>query len=111
MPFRRKMRRLSRSSVEKARDTVQENGRGGHRRVALPRRIWHMSRMSNAVPHPYSIDVSPMAKPEGHYQWAIRKSGKLMERSDRPYRSEAKAHESAMEAIERAMKPGFDGRR
>ena len=64
------------------------------------------------VPHPYSIEVLPLTKPEGHFQWAIRKSGKLSERSDRPHRSEAKAHESAMEAVERAMKPGSDsGRR
>lgn len=57
------------------------------------------------VPHPYSIEVSPLTKPEGHFQWAIRRSGKLIERSDRPHRSEAEAFESAMEAVERAMKP------
>ena len=62
------------------------------------------------MPHPYSIEVSSLAKPEGHFQWAIRRSGKLIERSDRPYRSEAKAHDSAMEAIERAMKPSSDFR-
>ncbi|SDO18116.1 hypothetical protein SAMN05216360_1166 [Methylobacterium phyllostachyos] len=61
------------------------------------------------VPHPYSIEVSPLTKPEGHFQWAIRKSGKLSERSDRPHWSESKAFESAMEAVERAMKPGTDG--
>jgi hypothetical protein len=43
--------------------------------------------MAEKVPHPYSIDVSPLAKPEDHFQWAIRKSGKLSERSDRPHRS------------------------
>ncbi|MDN3573306.1 hypothetical protein [Methylobacterium longum] len=64
--------------------------------------------MADPVPHPYSIEVSPLAKPEGHFQWAIRKSGKL---ADRPDRSEAKAFESAMEAVERAMKPGADGGR
>jgi hypothetical protein len=63
------------------------------------------------VPHPYSIEVTPLAKPEGHFQWAIRRSGKLVERSDRPHRSEAKARESALDAIERAMKPGADGGR
>lgn len=72
---------------------------------------WHSVLMADAVPHPYSIEVSPLAKPEGHFQWAIRRSGKLIERSDRPYRSEAKAHESAMEAIARDMKPGADGGR
>ncbi|WCS24185.1 hypothetical protein LOK46_24060 [Methylobacterium sp. NMS14P] len=68
--------------------------------------------MADEVPHPYSIEVSPLAKPEGHFQWAIRRSGTLIERSDRPYRSEARAHESAMEAVERMVKPGADsGRR
>ncbi|KAA0107798.1 hypothetical protein CIW48_32525 [Methylobacterium sp. P1-11] len=68
--------------------------------------------MVDTVPHPYSIEVSPLTKPEGHFQWAIRRSGKLSERSDRPHRSEAKAHESAMEAIERALKPNAaSGRR
>jgi hypothetical protein len=73
--------------------------------------IWHSGQMADPVPHPYFIEVSPLTKPEGHFQWAIRKSGKLSERSDRPHRSEAKAHESAMEAVERAMKPGSDGGR
>ena len=38
----------------------------------------------SGVPHPYSIEVSPLAKPEGRLQWAIRRSGTLIERSDRP---------------------------
>lgn len=67
--------------------------------------------MSSAVPHPYAIEVSPLAKPEGHFQWAIRWSGKLIERSDHAHRSEAKAHESVMEVIERALKPWADGGR
>ncbi|MFB0488734.1 hypothetical protein ABIE45_001320 [Methylobacterium sp. OAE515] len=62
------------------------------------------------VPPPYSIEVLPLTKPEGHFQWAIRRSGKLIERSDRPHRSEAKALENAMEAVERAMKPSSDFR-
>ncbi|MHC2106460.1 hypothetical protein [Methylobacterium sp. CM6246] len=67
--------------------------------------------MAENVPHPYSIEVSPLPKPEGHFQWAIRRSGKLIERSDRAHRSEGKAYESAMEAIERSLKPGADGGR
>lgn len=62
------------------------------------------------VPPPFSIEVSPLTKPEGHFQWAIRRSGKLIERSDRPHRSEARAFESAVEAVERAMKPSSDFR-
>jgi len=67
--------------------------------------------MADEVPHPYSIEISPLIKPEGHFRWAIRRSGKLIERSDRPHRSEAKARESAMEAVERMMKPSGDGGR
>ena len=67
--------------------------------------------MSDDVPHPYAIEVSPLAKQEGQFQWAIRKNGTLIQRSDRAHRSEAKAYESAMEAIERDMSPGSDGGR
>lgn len=82
------------------------------RPLASAERDWHTVQMSDPVPHPYAIEVLPLAKPEGHFQWTIRRSGQLIERSDRPHRSEAKAHESAMEAIERATRPGADsGRR
>jgi len=67
--------------------------------------------MTDPVPHPYTIEVSPLPKKAGQFQWAIRRSGKLIERSDRPHPSEARAFESAMEAVERAMKPGADGGR
>ena len=65
--------------------------------------------MSNDVPHPYSITVEPLKKPEGQFGWALRKYGKLTERSDRPYMSEAKAFEAAMKAIERDS-TGFGSR-
>jgi hypothetical protein len=65
---------------------------------------------ADEVPHPYSIEVSPLVRPDGHFRWAIRRSGKLIERSDRPYRSEAEAYERALEAIQREMKPGSDFR-
>ncbi|AWN43771.1 hypothetical protein [Methylobacterium durans] len=62
--------------------------------------------MSNDVPHPYSIEVEPLTKPEGHFGWILRRSGKLIERSDRAYRSEEKAREAALEAALRDSKPG-----
>lgn len=65
--------------------------------------------MSNEVPHPYSITVEPLKKPEGQFGWALRKHGKLTERSDRPFTSEAKAYESALKAIEREQ-TGFGSR-
>ncbi|AWN43488.1 hypothetical protein U8607_21785 [Methylobacterium durans] len=67
--------------------------------------------MTEDVPHPYSIEVSPLAKPEGHFGWAIRRNGKLTERSDRPYLTERKAWEAAAAAVERDLKPGADARR
>ena len=68
--------------------------------------------MTETVPHPYAIEVAALTKPEGQFGWAIRRSGKLIERSDRPYTSEAKAHAKALEAIERAMSPAAQhGRR
>lgn len=57
--------------------------------------------MTNDVPHPYSISVEPLKKPEGQFGWALRKNGKLTERSDRTFTSEAKAFDNAMSAIER----------
>lgn len=66
--------------------------------------------MTDSVPHPYTIEVSPLPK-AGQFQWAIRKHGKLMERSDRPHPSEDKAHASAMAVIERDIHAVPGGRR
>jgi hypothetical protein len=65
--------------------------------------------MTTEVPHPYSITVEPLKEPEGHSGWALRKHGKLTERSDRSFLSEAKAFESALKAIEREQ-IGFGSR-
>ncbi|MGV7030862.1 hypothetical protein [Methylobacterium symbioticum] len=67
--------------------------------------------MTEAVPRPYSIEVSPLMKPAGHFGWAMRKHGKLTERSDRPHVSEQKAHESALAAMERDLNPAAALRR
>lgn len=67
--------------------------------------------MSEAVPHPYAIEVAPLTKSEGQFGWAIRRSGTLIQRSDRPYTSEAKAYEKALEAIEQDMNPNAGPRR
>jgi len=65
--------------------------------------------MTNEVPHPYSITVEPLKKPEGHFEWALRKHGKLTERSDRSFPTEAKAFENALRAIEKDQ-TGFGSR-
>jgi hypothetical protein len=61
--------------------------------------------MTTDVPHPYSITIEPLKKPEGQFGWALRKHGKLAERSDRSFLTEEKAFENAMRAIEADMKP------
>ena len=56
--------------------------------------------------HPYTLTVLPCERPVGHYHWAIRKSGKLVERSDRPYPSEKAARERGENAVERQFQGG-----
>ncbi|ACA17391.1 hypothetical protein M446_2979 [Methylobacterium sp. 4-46] len=67
--------------------------------------------MNDTSLYPFAIEVSPLARPKGHYGWAIRRHGKLLERSDRPHESEAKARAQALAAVERAFRAGSDSRR
>lgn len=78
--------------------------------MVAPNSICDTLVMSNDVPHPYSVTVEPLAKPAGHFGWALRKNGKLAERSDRAFTSEDKAFSNAMNALERDQKPGFGSR-
>jgi hypothetical protein len=50
--------------------------------------------------HPYSLEVQPGAS-AGTFQWIIRRSGKLIQRSDRVQRNEAGARADGEKAIER----------
>ena len=62
----------------------------------------YISQMSTTNPtHPYTVEVFPTQKPAGHFSWAIRRHGKLIERSDRPIPSERSAQEKAQAALER----------
>ncbi len=54
--------------------------------------------------YPYTLEVLPCEKPAGHFQWAIRKNGKLVERSDRPHPSERSARERGHAALERQFR-------
>ncbi|GJE48831.1 hypothetical protein GOFOIKOB_1865 [Methylobacterium tardum] len=67
--------------------------------------------MTTDVPHPYSITVEPLKKPEGQFGWLLRRNGTLIERSDRPFTTEAKAFENALRAIEIDTKPRVGGPR
>jgi hypothetical protein len=56
--------------------------------------------MSENRHHPYTLDVEPGKKPDT-LQWAIRKHGKLVQRSDKVFRTEADARKDGEKAIER----------
>ncbi|GEP07786.1 hypothetical protein [Methylobacterium oxalidis] len=53
--------------------------------------------------HPYTLEVLPPKAEGASYQWAIRRSGKLVQRSDRTLTSEAKARESGLAQIEKQL--------
>ena len=62
-------------------------------------------RMSSINPiHPYTLETAPSLKGDGFVGWAIRKHGKLLERSDRMYGSQQEALKNGQEAVERALK-------
>ena len=53
--------------------------------------------------HPYTLELSPSPKGDGSVGWAIRKHGKMLERSDRMFRTQQEALRSGQEAVERAL--------
>lgn len=67
--------------------------------------------------YPYTLTISPSERLAGHFDWAIRRHGTLVERSDRPHPSERAAQESGQAALERQLrddrepKRGFQPRR
>ena len=71
----------------------------------------HMAGMSNTATStfPYTLEIEPPKSPGGSYQWAIRKNGKLAQRSDRSHPTEAKARENGLAQIERLLS-GTDDR-
>ena len=67
--------------------------------------------MSTETTYPYTLDVEPCEKPKGHFQWLIRNRGKLVQRSDRPHRSEREALERGRAELERVITGRDDQRR
>jgi len=53
--------------------------------------------------YPYTLTILPCERLAGHFDWAIRRHGKLVERSDRHYPSERSARESGQAALERQL--------
>lgn len=57
-------------------------------------------RMNENPTHPYALEIQPGSK-AGTFQWIIRRSGKLIQRSDRSFPSEDAARNDGAKAIER----------
>ena len=65
-----------------------------------------MSAPNQAEPntYPYVLQIVPPASEGGSYHWAIRKHGKLHQRSDRKHPTEAKARTHGEAEIERLIR-------
>lgn len=50
---------------------------------------------------PFTFELVPSQRAAGGYHWAIRKNGKLVQRSDTPLSTEAKARTQALTMIDR----------
>lgn len=58
--------------------------------------------MSGGDQHqPLTFELVPSRRPTGGYHWAIRKHGKLVQRSDTALATEAEARNQALAMIER----------
>lgn len=57
--------------------------------------------MNSGTTHPYTIEVKASERRPGTFDWALRKHGKLLERSDREHRTEEDARKAGEKAIER----------
>lgn len=53
--------------------------------------------------HPYALDVGPARDSVTFFQWTIRKHGRVFQRSDRTYPSEAEALKRGTQTIERLL--------
>ena len=61
--------------------------------------------------YPYTLIISPSERTAGQFDWAIRRHGKLVERSDRLYPSERSARESGQAALERQLRDDREPKR
>jgi hypothetical protein len=66
-------------------------------------------RMTNDM-YPYTLDIIPCDKPAGYFNWAIRKNGKLVQRSDRAQPTEDAARKRGLAEIERQFATAHSGR-
>ena len=57
---------------------------------------------------PYTLEIEPPKSPGGSFQWAIRKNGKLVQRSDLHHPTEVKARENGFAQIEKLLSGSND---
>ena len=57
--------------------------------------------MNDNSTYPYELEVQGSTRTPGAFDWAIRRNGKLIQRSDRVQRSEEAARKDGMKAVER----------
>jgi uncharacterized protein (DUF2249 family) len=57
--------------------------------------------MNDNSMYPYELEVQPSVRTPGAFDWAIRRHGKLIQRSDRVQRSEEAARKDGQKAVER----------
>jgi hypothetical protein len=57
--------------------------------------------MTDNSMYPYELEVQPSARTPGAFDWAIRRHGKLIQRSDRVQRTEDAARKDGQKAVER----------
>ncbi|GJD92864.1 hypothetical protein OCOJLMKI_0047 [Methylobacterium iners] len=58
--------------------------------------------------YPYTLELLAPSAPGGLYHWAIRKNGKLVQRSDRNHPTESKARENGLAQIEKLLSGAGD---
>lgn len=64
----------------------------------------HSGMSDDNETYPYTLAILPRERLAGHFDWTIRKHGKLVERSDRLYSSERSAREQGQAALERQIR-------
>ena len=62
-----------------------------------------MVRMNDQATYPYTLEVTAAPRPAGHFQFAIRQHGKLLQRSDRPYPNQGEAQKRGLAEIEKLL--------
>ncbi len=66
--------------------------------------------MSTDTTYPYSLEISPSERPDGHFFWSIRERGKLLQRSDRAFATEQIARKRGEAELERLLSGRDKGR-